>query len=621
MSKTKLEYDIVLVGGSPSNLTLAHRLLDLAKDKGSKLSIAIIEKSENFGGHIVSGAVVSKAIFDKAYPKHFEEGMPVEAVCDKSYFSIMSPSKKWDLPSAVTRAAAPDFCKEGYYILTLSLVVQWMATSLLEKAKQVPNVILDVFPGFPAVNALYNEAADRVIGVSVARTGDPLDDNIYAKLVCFADKGFVSKDIINKFKLAGNPQLWSVGVKETWRLPENLEHIEKLLGQKSINGKNPLEGKVWHTLGYPTLDGTLGGGFIYGLAHRRVTIGLVISLDSKNPNIHPQKQLQEYKKHPFVQELIKGGELLHYGAAVLPEGGYEALPKAFQVNGALLLGDALGLLDMKSLAGVDKAIESGYLAASVALDAIESGDTSAAKLSKYQDKLLESPFMEKLKANKYFRQAFAENPDLLENYIPEFVDSIERHAPSITSRSAMGSNLGGLVAAGMASLKIGLKNPIKAIRAALRADLLLNRSKDIETEVKYHAGYTQIDPNFSKELIAANAAAPDANYSKATIYSREDAVFYAQTKYNYHPDHIDEFSADTCLRCIKTYEAKGLDVPCVSDCTAEVHRLDLSDAGAKSHAMSLENCVQCRTCELICPEQNLRVNAAYAGSGPDFRGL
>ncbi len=618
MTKERLEYDIILVGGSPSNLTMAHRLLELAKDKGTKLSIAIVEKSENFGGHIVSGAVVTKSIFDKAYPNHVADNMPIEAVCDRSYLSIMSPTKKWDLPNAITRAAAPDFCKEGYYILTLSLVVQWMAQTLIEKAKTVPNVILDVFPGFPAVEAIYNDSGDTVIGVRVARTGDDADDNVYAKLVCFGDKGFVSKDIIKKFKLETNPQLWSVGVKETWKLPENTEHLETLLGVKAVNGKNPLEGKVWHTLGYPTLDGTLGGGFIYGLSHRRVTIGLVISLDSKNPNIHPQKQLQEYKKHPFLQELIKGGELLHYGAAVLPEGGYESLPKAFQVNGAILLGDALGLLDMKSLAGVDKAIESGYIAAGVALDAIATGDTSATKLSKYQSKLLESPFMDKLKANRYFRQAFSENPDLLEKYIPMIVDGIEKAAPTIKQSHAMGSNPQAMLAAGFGAMTIGLSSPIKAIMAALRTNALLNDAKSVNLKVNYKAGYTHIDPDFG--LVNANQAAADANYAKPTIYSREDAVFYAQTKYNYHPEHIDEFSANTCLRCIKTYEARGLDVPCVSDCTAEVHRLDISDMG-KVHAMSLENCVQCRTCELICPEQNLRVNAAFAGSGPDFRGL
>lgn len=633
--KTKIEYDLVLVGGSPSNLTLAHRIVDQIKAKsaespayfpkgkpGEPLSIAIIEKGEDFGAHIVSGAVVNKTIFDKVYPNHFEDGMPIETVCDKSYFSMMSPSKKWDVPAFISRLAVPDFHKEGYYILTLSLVVQWMAEQLKEKVKDVPNLVVDFFPGFPATEVLFDETEEcKVTGVKVARTGDPLDDNVYGKVVCFGDKGFVSKDVLKKFNLQKNPQIWSVGVKETWKLPADYEHLEELLDTKAVNGKSPLEGKVWHTLGYPTLDGTLGGGFIYGLGHNRVTLGLVISLDSKNPNIHPQKQLQEYKKHPFVQELLKGGELLNYGAAVLPEGGFESLPEKFQVSGALLLGDSLGLLDVKSLAGVDKAIESGYIAADVLLDAFAANDFSEEKLSSYQRRLLDSPFMDKFKDNRYFRYTFQENPDLLGSYLPMVLDGIEKFGPEAKQRAA-GSNSKALTAAAVGALGLGFKHPFKAITASLRANALLNNAKDFKEAVTYMEGYKHIDPDFSKELIERNQATEDLSYDKSTIYSREDAVFYAQTKYTYHPDHIDEFNADTCLKCISKYESRKLDVPCVSDCTAEVHRLDINkDEGIKVHAMSLENCVQCRTCELVCPEQNLRVNAAYAGSGPDFRGL
>jgi electron-transferring-flavoprotein dehydrogenase len=584
--KDKIHYDIILVGASPSNLTLAHRLLDLYKDKPEqKLSIAIIEKSEAFGGHIVSGAVVTKSIFDKAFPNHFAEGMPLEAVCNRSHFSIMGSYKKWDLPSLITRAAVPDFCKEGYYILTLSRVVEWMANTLMEKSKTVPNVTLDMFTGFPVLEVLYE--GDRVVGVKIDKSGDALEDHVYAKLTCFGDKGFVSKDIIRKFNLAENPQLWSVGVKETWRLSDKAPKIK---------------GQVWHTLGYPTLDGTLGGGFVYGLDHNRVTIGLVISLDSKNPNIHPQKQLQEYKKHPWLQELLKDAELLNYGAAVLPEGGLASLPKQFQVNGALLLGDALGLLDMKSLAGVDKAIESGYIAAEVIMEAAEHNDFSAQALLAYQTELMDSPFMDKFKKNRYFRKAFLDNPNLLEKYLPKITSSIDKFSTPI-----------------LGALLIGLTDPIKALISALKANLLINEADEVKELIEYKEGWQNIEANFSKELMRRGLI--DRPYGKNTVYSREDAVFYAQTKYVEHPHHIDEFSADTCLKCVAKYEAKGLDVPCVSDCTAEVHRLDISKQGVKVHAMSLENCVQCRTCELICPEQNLRVNAALAGGGPDFRGL
>jgi electron-transferring-flavoprotein dehydrogenase len=590
-TKGQITYDLVLVGGSPSNLTLASRLCDLVQEHPEMhLSVAILEKGEAFGAHIVSGAVVNKSIFDKAYPNHIADGMPIEAVCNESHFSILGSKKKFDMPSVLTRAVLPDFIKDGYYILTLSNVVAWMAEQLQKKAEKIPNITIDMFPGFPATKVIFETDENnevRVSGVKVSNTGDPLEDNIYGSLICFGDKGFVSKDIIKQFSLESNPQLWSVGVKETWKLAPDAPDMK---------------GKVFHTLGYPTMDGSLGGGFIYGLDHKRLTIGLVISLDSKNPNIHPQKQLQEYKKHPWLQKILKGAELLHYGAAVLPEGGLASLPKSFQVNGALLLGDALGLLDMKSLAGVDKAIESGYLAADTVISAFKNRNFSAEQLSSYQEDLEHSPYMDKLKANRYFRKAFLDNPKLLEQYIPKMLKSIDNFGTPV-----------------LGALEVGLSDPIGAVTAAFQTHMMLQAPDEVKSEVKYKPGYLNIDPDFSKELMKRGL--DNDKYSKTTVYSREDAVFYAKTKYEEHPHHIDEFSAETCLKCISKYEDRGLDVPCVSDCTAEVHRLDFTEKGIKVHGMSLENCVQCRTCELICPEQNLRVNAAYSGAGPDFRGL
>lgn len=584
--KTKITYDLVLIGASPSNLTLAHRLCDLLKDNPNQhLSVAILEKSEDFGGHIVSGAVVSKSIFDKVFPDHVKDEMPIESVCNESHFSILGYKNKFDMPSVLTRAALQDFVKEGYYILSLSNVVAWMASQLQSKAKLIPNIEVDFFNGFAATKVLIENK--KVIGVKVSNTGDDLEDNVYASVLSFGDKGFLSKDIIREFKLETNPQLWSVGVKETWKLSDNAPCME---------------GKVYHTLGYPTLDSSLGGGFVYGLSGRKLTIGLVISLDSANPNLHPQKQLQEYKKHPWLQKILQGGELLNYGAAILPEGGQFSLPSSFQVDGAILLGDALGLLDMKALAGVDKAMESGYIAAEVLLDAFKTRDFSQEALSGYQEELMHSSYMDKFKANRHFRNAFIKNPQILENYIPEIVSSIDSWA----------NPLPGMLA-------IGLKDPINSIKAAISSFLCMNAPDEIKDKVKYHAPHQNINPDFDKALIARLNAR--VAFSKQTIYSREDAVFYAKTKYDEHPHHIDEFSSQTCLACIKKYEARELEVPCVSDCTAEVHRLDIQADGIKVHGMSLENCVQCRTCEIVCPEQNLRVNPAAAAGGPDFRGL
>lgn len=53
----RIEYDLLLVGGSPSNLTLAYRFLELAKESGKEFTIAILEKGKDFGSNILSGAV------------------------------------------------------------------------------------------------------------------------------------------------------------------------------------------------------------------------------------------------------------------------------------------------------------------------------------------------------------------------------------------------------------------------------------------------------------------------------------------------------------------------------------------------------------------------------------
>ena len=163
-------------------------------------------------------------------------------------------------------------------------------------------------------------------------------------------------------------------------------------------------------------------------------------------------------------------------------------------------------------------------------------------------------------------------------------------------------------------ISIGLtSNPILAIMDSIRLLNLLS-GRDIGF-IKYKHDYQHIIPNFNHKVkIESN------NYVNGTIYSRADAVFYAKTKYHEGNKHIDEFDPNVCVKCIATYDALAKDTPCVSDCTAEVHRVDVTN-GKRMHGMSLENCIHCRTCEIVCPEVNLRVKATSEGSGPDFMGL
>ncbi len=574
----RIEYDVVLVGGSPSNFALAHRLVDLAIQNGTQFTMAILEKGKEFGSHVMSGAVSNPRVIKKLFPNYQDAGFPVEAVCNESHFSVLGNKSMWNVPDSLL---PPGLKKEGYLVLTLSHVVYWMANNLKEKLKEQPGIQVDFFPGFSAHKILFEN--DKVAGVQVVEEDkeNAQDEAVYGKVTCFGDKGFISRDLIDRFQLRKNPQIWSVGVKEVWELAEGKSY----------------EGKVWHTMGFPLVDGSFGGGFVYGMKDRKLTIGLIISLDSPNPNINPQQRLQDFKKHPWLQEMIKDGKLVKYGAALLPEGGYYSLPSKFQVDGALLLGDALGVLDLSNLSGVDKAMECGYQAAEVLHEALKSDDFSAAKLAPYQEKVMSSFVGKEMKEGRYFRKAFQENPRLLNNYLPKVMEGIDS-----------GSAYMGLVSVGLSN------NPLLAMKDALRLKTLMDGKADMG-EVQYKLDYQHIIPEFkAPRQIQTNG------FVKDTIYSRADAVFFANTKYHEENRHIDELNADTCLQCISRYDKLGKDAPCVSDCTAEVHRIDIV-GDLRKHGMSLENCVQCRTCEIVCPEVNLRVRPTAQGAGPDFMGL
>jgi electron-transferring-flavoprotein dehydrogenase len=548
-------------------------LLELAKESGKELSIAILEKGKEFGSHVISGAVSHPHVLEKVWPNYKELNFPIEAVCNDSQMSVLGIKEKWDMPRKFYPAS---FDKTGYLVLTLSHVVSWMARQVQEKAKDVPNVAIDLFTGFAAHGVVFENG--RVAGVSVVEKPSTDEDYVYAKFTAFGDKGFISRDVIDHFKLRDNPQIWSVGVKEVWQCNDDYA------------------GKVWHTLGWPLLDGTFGGGFVYGMKDKKLTIGMVISLDSQDPNLNPQLKLQEYKKHPWIQSMIKGGKLLKYGAALLPEGGYYSLPKQYYVPGAVLLGDALGVLNVKTLAGIDRAMECGRIAAEVLHEALVKGDSSEHALKPYHERLAESFVIKDAYRDRYFRYTFQQNPKLLGTYLPKVARGVDNRTP-----------IRGIISA-------GLPNPLGAAMDGLRALNLMERGRDIGP-IKYQPDYKHIVPDF----VAPKYDEPPG-WDKSTIYSRPDAVFYASTKYHEGNEHIEEFNAQVCMECISRYEARGKTVPCVADCTAEVHRIDVVGTEHR-HGMSLENCVHCRTCEVVCPEVNLRVKPTEQGSGPDFMGL
>ena len=93
-----------------------------------------------------------------------------------------------------------------------------------------------------------------------------------------------------------------------------------------------------------------------------VSIGFVVDLNYRDATTSAHDLLQTFKTHPLVKGILEGGQRVAWGAKALPGGGYWSMPK-LSMPGAVLVGDAAGMVDTAALKGVHHCIKSGILAA------------------------------------------------------------------------------------------------------------------------------------------------------------------------------------------------------------------------------------------------------------------
>ncbi|VFS48420.1 Electron transfer flavoprotein-ubiquinone oxidoreductase [Budvicia aquatica] len=233
------------------------------------------------------------------------------------------------------------------------------------------------------------------------------DDILEANLVILADgvNSLLGKSLGMVPDLS--PHNVAVGVKELIELPrQQLEDRFNLIGG---------EGTAWLFAGSPS-NGLLGGGFLY-TNQDTVSLGVVCGLaDIERSDKSVPQMLEDFKQHPAIQPLIEGGKLIEYSAHMVPEGGYDMLPK-LSGNGVMVVGDAAGLcLNLGfTVRGMDLAIASGEAAAKAAIVAKQHNDFSAKALALYQELLQENFVLKDMKLYKKL-PAFLENPRMFNDY-------------------------------------------------------------------------------------------------------------------------------------------------------------------------------------------------------------
>ena len=395
VEREELEVDVLLVGAGAAALSCAIHLKRLLIEKGKgDTSILVLEKAEEVGYHVLSGAVMDPRGMQELFPDWKERGCPVEA--EVSFDCVDYLKKNGSKLRLKGFMVPPPLHNHGNSIISLYRVVNW----LKEQAEELE---IDIYPGFAGTEVLYD--GDRVIGVQTRDAGIAKDGsqkaqfepgmNVKAQVTVFAEgtRGSLTKELIQKLGLdeGRNHQLYETGVKEIWRIPE--ERGKELLGS------------VIHTMGAPLGTSGYGGGWIYGISDSRLSIGYVTGLDHPDANLDPHAQFVKWKQHPEIAKLLEGGELIRYGAKTIPGGGYFAMPK-LQGDGFCIVGDAAGFVNMSRLKGVHLAIKSGLLAAEAIGDALERGDTSARGLESYTSRFENSWAKQELWGVRNFRQAF-----------------------------------------------------------------------------------------------------------------------------------------------------------------------------------------------------------------------
>ncbi len=396
IERETLDMDVVFVGAGPANLSAAIHLQNLIaehnkKNPDKKLDpqVAIIEKGQRVGDHLLSGAVLDPIALKELLPDYKEQGCPIEADVTTESLNFLTEKSKIPFPFI-----PPPMQNHGHHIISLNKFGAWLSRLAEDRG-------VNIFTNFAGAELLMN--GKKVVGVQtddkgLDKEGEPKPNfepgvNIRAKVTVLGEgpRGSLTKKIVPKLNLDydRNPQSYETGVKEIWEIPAG--RIKK--------------GAVIHTMGFPLPFDVYGGSWIYAMSETTLSVGFVTALDAANPTSDPHFNLQKFKTHPSVKRLLEGGKMVGYGAKTISGGGYFSMPKLY-ADGLLLVGESGGFLNMMRLKGIHLSMKSGMLAAETIFEALLKNDFSEETLKGYDERFQRSWAKKELYKTRNFRQAF-----------------------------------------------------------------------------------------------------------------------------------------------------------------------------------------------------------------------
>jgi electron-transferring-flavoprotein dehydrogenase len=372
----RIEIGVVIVGGGTAGLACANRLLQRLADDPQlmeslgEVPVAVIEKAKVCGGHSLSGALMRPGPLQELFPDLDREDWRKEGFA----FGEIEKESVYVLPNGRTKVripVPPPQRNHGNEVVSVSAMCRYMQ-------KQAEEAGAYVLTETSAQQLIVEDGAVKGVrsgDKGRGKDGEPLGNfepgtDIAARATVLAEGcwGHLTGAAIRQFDLAEGrePQVWELGVKEVWKVQKPLDRVIHTLAG-------------W-PLKIPSKYHQIGGSWMYPMKDEKtgddlVSIGFIVDLDYADATTSPHDILQLFKTHPLVRNVLDGGERVSWGAKAIPAGGYWAMPK-LSMPGAVIVGDAAGMVNLAALKGVHYAIQSGIIAADSIYDSLkkEAGD-------------------------------------------------------------------------------------------------------------------------------------------------------------------------------------------------------------------------------------------------------
>ncbi|VVN10700.1 Electron transfer flavoprotein-ubiquinone oxidoreductase [Pseudomonas fluorescens] len=551
MEREYMEFDVVIVGAGPAGLSAACRLKQKAAEAGKEISVCVVEKGSEVGAHILSGAVFEPRALNELFPDWKALGAPLNTpVVRDDIYVLRSPEASTKVPDFFVPKTMHN---EGNYIISLGNLCRWLA-------QQAENLGVEVYPGFAAQEALFDEngvVRGIITGdLGVDREGHPKEGvytpgmELRGKYTLFAEgcRGHIGKQLIQRFNLDSDAdaQHYGIGLKEIWE----------------IDPAKHQPGLVVHTAGWPLdimSNENTGGSFLYHLENNQVVVGLIVDLSYSNTFLSPFDEFQRLKHHPVLAQYLEGGKRISYGARALAKGGINSLPKMVFKGGALI-GCDLGTMNVAKIKGSHTAMKSGMLAADAVAERLFAESEGGDELTNYVDGFKASWLYEELFATRNFGPAMHKFGPIIGAGFNWFDQNI-----------------------------LGGKMPFT-----------LHDTKPDYACLKLAKDSTKID--YPK---------PDGKLS----FDKLSSVFISGT------NHEEEQPCHLKLKDPSIPIGTNLplyDEPAQRYCPAGVYEVITKEDGEKRFQINAQNCVHCKTCDIKDPSQNINWVTPEGAGGPTY---